>query len=172
MSSGVDTTYDVHPILVDEDGRVYVTLSPAAIEAPVLNFTPFQTDVGYVSVAGEWAVSTSPSLWAGCHLYSIGDAINASVGIGSFYVPSSGTYTLYHLGQKSSSNGIASYVINGAAEGTIDWYHSSTLNNVLQSVSLGTLTTGLKAVKVTVGSKNASSSAYGMEISSIIVMRD
>jgi len=53
VSSGVDSNKNVHPILVDEDGRVYVTLSPAAIEAPVLNFTPFQTDVGYVSVAGE-----------------------------------------------------------------------------------------------------------------------
>jgi len=35
MSSGVDTTYDVHPILVDEDGRPYVLITDGTTDAGI-----------------------------------------------------------------------------------------------------------------------------------------
>ncbi|MBA7496536.1 hypothetical protein ES702_07145 [subsurface metagenome] len=139
---------------------------------PVLNLIFTQTDVNYRTITGHWNVLNNSASHTLCNLSNIDAGQNQAAYIGSFYVPISGTYTFYFLGYKRNDMGILHILVNGSDVAEIDCYNSTTLANSYLSVSLGTLTPGLKVVVLKVSDKNASSSSYGMIIHALSIMRD
>jgi len=169
---------EVLAAITDDDTRfsgadIAAILAASGVAAPVLKFMATMTDVDYNGRVGTWAVvSDTAAVWLGGQLHNSPGSVNDEVGIGQFYVPASGDYTVYSLTKKGADQGIIHAFINGVDLGTYDTYNGSITYNNLGSISLGTLTSGLKALSLKIATKNGSSSGYNVFICSLLVMRD
>jgi hypothetical protein len=78
-------------------------------------------------------------------------------------------YTLEILGITRNANGITTAFIDGVSKGTSDWYSSVATLNVKKSISLGNLTRGSHTLQLKMATKNASSTGYRYDLSSLIL---
>jgi len=83
-----------------------------------------------------------------------------------------GTYDLTIAHQKGANYGIISVYYDATLLGAIDTYNSSSVDYFLSKISgFAVASAGLKILTMKMGSKNASSGAYGGSISSISLQR-
>lgn len=167
--SGAQKTLATINLNYSWDGSNWVRQTPSS-------FTPSLTwDVvthEWVATAGAWAEETSSSHWLGMNLNNDATpAIDDQVGIGSFRVPSSAAYTLVIMLTKASNNAILHFLVNGSDVAQIDSYAAGTSYNQIESISLGTLTAGLKILSIKAASKHGSSSDYRIKINAIQVAK-
>jgi len=127
---------------------------------PVLNPVFIQTDINYRAVTGTWAVANGADFNTLCSLNNTSGTQNDAIYIGSFYVPSEGTYTFYLLCHAVNDHGKLHIIINGSDVANIDMYNAVNNYNAYLNVSLGSLTAGLKVVVLKISDKNASSGGY------------
>ena len=81
---------------------------------------------------------------------------------------SKGTYTIEYTGHWGSGSGILTFQLDGVDFGTIDLYDAvGGVAKTLRTTGCVNSTSGLKAVKIYMPTKNASSSGYRARISSI-----
>lgn len=154
-------------------GDIASILAGLGVTAPFIKFMVTQDDVNYNGRVGTWATGVSPASWVGQVLSnSVGHAVNDEICFGQFYVPVSGDYTVYLIYIKDSNHGIAHAMVNDVDKGTLDMYNGGTLPNQLGSISLGTLSSGIKNLSFKVASKNGSSSGHILMFNAVIVVKD
>lgn len=78
-----------------------------------------------------------------------------------------GTYKVALIYHKDTDAGIYDIQLDGVSKGTVDGYAAAATNNNYSEVTGIAVTKGLKVLKLNMGSKNASSSAYGMYLQSV-----
>lgn len=84
----------------------------------------------------------------------------------------SGTYSFYLLHCKDTNRGIYTFALDGSSIGTIDGYNGSTSRNQTGSITgVSVASSGLKTLRVTMATKNASSSAYQATIQLITIIK-
>lgn len=82
-----------------------------------------------------------------------------------------GTYKIALIYVKNTNAGIFSVQLDTVEKGTVDSYAASASSNNYDETVTATVTAGLKAVKLKMATKNASSSAYYGFIQSIALIR-
>jgi len=158
----------------DSDNSKWVRQTPtaAAVQDPVLVFSPTQDNVDYNPTAGTWATSTHGDTWANRKISNTSNAQNDEISLGHFHVPSSGNYSVLILYYSNPDAGIAHAMVNGADEGTLDMYAAGAVANVIGTIDMGTLTAGLKHISLKAATKNGSSAGYILYINAVLVVRD
>ncbi|HLA37013.1 MAG TPA: hypothetical protein VJZ02_00935, partial [Candidatus Brocadiales bacterium] len=136
-------------------GEGHLTILPWAYNAIVQGTWAFNVDVNQAT-ANSFYNSTAANL----------DQLDYKI----YLAP--GTYSLSLLGLKSSNRGIIDILLDSISVGTMDTYAASTVqNNVASLAGITVSTGGLKTLSVKVNGKNASSTGYYMDISSISLWR-
>ena len=83
-----------------------------------------------------------------------------------------GTWAVDVITSTYNGSGIITVSIDGSSVGTIDLYSASVLDNVQQSLTgISVAATGVKAVRLTMATKNAGSSAYDCVINGLQLRR-
>lgn len=150
--------------------------SGIAIDAIIETQTIFKWDAvkdgvnaNYRAKAGTWAsTGAGPTNWIGDTVQNTATGtINDEIGLGSFFIPTDGIYTIDILGVTGGESGISHVLIDSVDKGTIDWYGVGS-NNARLTGSL-TLTKGAVAISLKMASKNASSTAYRLYLQSVII---
>jgi hypothetical protein len=89
-----------------------------------------------------------------------------------FVVPETDSWTMYVLGTMSSDHGIATWQLDGSAfGGSNDFYNSGGLYNTVNGIYTGTLAAGVHTLRMTINSKNPSSSGYAAVITKIWIQK-
>jgi len=159
------------------DAAISSRSTPAEITAAVTAvLTPvFRWDVIndlFKSIQGTWEVKSTASYFLGSSLRNdTGVAVDDNVSLGVFYVPVNGTYTVHLLHMVDTGFGKLHFLIDTVDVAEIDGYAGTGDYNVLSSVSLGTLTAGIRTLRIVISDKNASSSDYGAAIHAVVIMK-
>jgi hypothetical protein len=146
-----------------------ISTIPTSLNYPVFHWQAIKNQFG--ALAGTWAQNIGASHGSGATVYN--DAtrtVDDAVGLGSFFIPETATYTLYLVHQTDSTYGKAHFMLNGVDEGEIDCY-GATANNVLSSVTLGSLTAGQYYISLKTPDKHASATAYKISIQSVMIVK-
>jgi len=126
-----------------------------------------------VAVAGTWAQYAGAALWIyNAYANQATKALNDELALTGFLVPKAAPYTLHLIYMESTDHGIIHIFINGVDVAQIDTYAGAADSNIVGSVSLGTLTAGLKIIRLKMASKNASSTAYKAAIQYLSIIKD
>ena len=91
--------------------------------------------------------------------------------MGTFYVPTTGDYTLYAVFLKASSSGIMHFYVDSADVAQLDCYDAGDIWNAKESVSLGSLAAGIHTLSIKIASKNASSADYATRIQGLCIVK-
>lgn len=135
---------------------------------PFIQIIPW---AAYVDTVGTWVNFQSSTVAGGVGFLNGSAAQNDSI---TFTVPmqQGGVYDICIVGSTGNNQGIATVTIDGATVGTIDTYSAGSVLNVHNEVSGVTVdSTGIKELKLTMATKNPSSSAYIIGLSAISVTR-
>lgn len=97
--------------------------------------------------------------------------INDAVGLGSFFVPYAGDYTVYAIVATTGAFGKMHFMLNGVDSGNVDLYSAGTVYNAILTGTLAALTKGEKTISIKAVSKNASSSGYALALEALKVVR-
>jgi len=79
-------------------------------------------------------------------------------------VMGTGTYTFYHVGWESTSNGIVTWYLDDTVIATGDWYDATPVANVKKTQTGIAVIQGKYTLKGKVLSKNASSGGHNMQL--------
>jgi hypothetical protein len=79
------------------------------------------------------------------------------------YAPlAAGTYEMRMLGVGATSRGKTDLLINGVSAGNYDWYRSSTVFNLLWSLSVSIPSSKNHLIEIQINGKHASSTNYSL----------
>jgi len=120
----------------------------------------------YRVIEGTWALQTDYFQHLSCVLYNSSDHIDDEIVI-PFYVPSTDARTLNIRCKSKSDAGIVTVKVESQSQGTIDFYSSSTQNNVIKTISITPARAGMNVLKLEVTDQNPSSSDYYCYISEL-----
>lgn len=124
----------------------------------------------HAAIAGTWNQAVNVAYLCGWNLdNNATKALNDEVALGRCYIPKAVDYTAYALFSKYSTAGKMHFLINDTDEGNIDGYAAATSYDHSESVSLGTLTAGLKSINIKMASKNAAASGYLLGLQVLII---
>ena len=121
--------------------------------------------------SGTWAIGTNANDYLYNYVGNSSPAIGDICDFGAFVVPVTGTYTFYAIGTTANNQAIWNIYINGSNVATIDWYSAGEVRNVAKSVTLGSLTQGVKCLEIRTATKNGSSSNYGCQLQAMAIVR-
>ncbi len=143
-------------------------LAPGGAQLP-----PSQPQVGivpefYESAVGTWTFAVATGRPGNKQIASTG-AQNESVTYRRHL--SAGTWKLQIVGTVANSLGIYTVYLDGTSVGTIDAYAASSSWGTLSLTGITVPTTGLHEITLKMATKNASSSAYGGQLSDIMLTR-
>lgn len=155
---------------VDSTGRVYTHYGTANRIVFYKSF--MKVDEGYQIIQGTWAVTAKATDWLGIFLKTTSENQNDEIAIDGFLIPEEGVYTCHILCNTSSDEGIMHIYINGVDVAQIDLYSGGTVDNVALNASLGTLSAGIKLIRLKMETKNGSSSDYRVNLQTISIVRD
>lgn len=151
---------DIHDDLVTVDTVVDSIL---ANQKKFWHWTAIVAD-SYEEVTGTWTWSNNTNQHLGGIILNDAKALNDEIAI-PFFARSTDAVTLNIRGATYSDGGIATIYIDGASQGTIDWYSASVSYNVIRTISITPARVGMNIIGIKLTSKDGSSSAYGVRIS-------
>jgi hypothetical protein len=107
--------------------------------------------------SGTWTKGVDTSMFTNSRLYN-----STQNAYAEWSIPlSAGSWKMELVGQKGTNRGIGTFTIDGTEIGTIDQYAASYTSNDIYTISGITISSsGNKRLRVTVSTKNGSSSDY------------
>lgn len=130
--------------------------------------------VDFRDIIGTWAIMSNVD-YGQKDLLSNWDggagAQNDEVALPNFFIPYAGTYTLYLMARTDTNGGKIHVLIDGADVGSVDEYSNPGVQDVLLSVSLGSLTVGDHILRFKVKTKHASSTSYFVFFQSYTIVK-
>lgn len=167
----VSGTFAAGDYVIDQTGKVYVCIAAG-------------TPGTWVSqIADEWsigipiAIPSSNTNFSNVNLDSVGrvNYLNSSGAQNAFAewkIPmSAGTWTIFATAYYGADRGIASFTIAGNAVGTIDWYNATSVGGSASLTGISVATSGTKAIRVTMATKNGSSTNFLGYITGLNLLR-
>jgi len=144
---------------------------PTALNYPVYEWSATTSFEGWSSMLGTWTRTADEYFAGGGIVDNDGTRDqNDELGLGTFFIPTTGTYTAYLIFITGGVFGEAHIMIDGADEGTIDCYGGA-VNTVIDSVTLGSLTAGIHSISIKAVDKNGSATAYKLAIHGIAIVK-
>lgn len=136
---------------------------------------------GYFIADTPWAgvKTTTPAIWArtqGSAILAGGYWANGNSGTindltASDVYAATGTFKLAAIYSKDSNYGIATWTLGATSFGTIDQYAAGHSDNNYTELTGVAITAGLYSLQAKAASKNASSAAYYIPISTVAIVR-
>lgn len=118
---------------------------------------------GVTAVQGTWAAGVSATYITCAWFKNTTSAQNDECNMPIFL--DAGTYTLKVMGNIHTMRGIMEFKIDGVQIALLDFYNgSSVINAPLEETGIVIAAAGLKVLTMKTGTKNGSSSGYGVEM--------
>jgi len=126
----------------------------------------------YYAVSGTWASRTAGAMTGGRALSNTATgAQNDEIALSNIYFPEDGDYTAYIMTWNYDDCGIVTLEIDGSSEGTVDTYDGSGVGDATDTITLSSMTKGLHNLNLKMATKNASSSAYKLNLQGLVVVK-
>jgi len=121
---------------------------------------------------GDWDINVDPAVEGGTRLRnSVSPLQNDEVGLGSFYVPIAGDYTLTFTYAKGNAYGRYGWIIDGTPKTIVEGYAAASYDNI-GTVTMAALTKAVHFISLATPSKHASSSGYNIQIMYAKIVKD
>lgn len=124
-----------------------------------------QDENRWAAKVGTWELNANPAVEGGSRIRNAG-AIAAldELGLGSFYVPIAGDYTLTFTYAKGNNYGRYGWIIDGTPLAFVEGYNAAATYDNIGTVALTSLTKALHFLALYIPSKHASSSDFNAQI--------
>ena len=130
-----------------------------------LEYTHVHADMYHAVVAGTWVAASDTNQMYQLLLYNSSNAVNNEISFKLYH--KAGSYTLEFLCITDVNYGITTISIDGVSQGTVDLYSAAIAYNVLKTLAVTFLTSGLHTINFKVTSKNASATGYYLGLTRI-----